>query len=375
MLFGGYFGSIKIGDGMRGTWTNADIIRCQDKDGSIQNIRTRNYGNHGKVIWEYKRTKNNRILEWFRFGAFSREYNISGEVRLIFHPDSLQTLHGTCLRTDQTLFGAKGRCRTKYSHGRFIWQEFRYKNHKIAFSFHHTDKKVTLKRPNGSIAAVIECLVKGFSTRGGDPDHAMSNDNTATCHKGVVYFHVEGKDFFNYSKDGNCKFTIYDRQQKIKHKGEYRNRQQVGEWILSHKHLYYINGVPVSKKLWETPPEKVSIKAVMNIKNAQMRAALMARIPPERFAKEAKYKVIHKTKDMVLMEFPVRVDDGNGGIDSKLRILQVTCPSTKSKYFLNVPDFVWDGGKRTKLNLCEQARQWTFGVDNPRKKIKFAVET
>jgi hypothetical protein len=75
------------------------------------------------------------------------------------------------------------------------------------------------------------------------------------------------------------------------------------------------------------------------------------------------------------MEFPIKVESANYGTASWLRILQVTCTSTGTKYFLNVPDFIWDGGKKTKLNTCEQARQWTFGNDDPRKNIKFQLET
>lgn len=388
MMFGGYYGSIRIGDGMRDTWTGADTIRCREKDGTIQLIKTRNYGVDGKMIAEYKRTRNNKILEWFRFGAFSRIYSKPGIVELRFHPKSLRTMHGISLRTDQALFGTKGRCRTEYSHGRFVWQDFRYKNHKLAYSFRHTDKKVTIKYPNGNIAAVIECPVKGFSTRSGDPDRRYSGDDTATCYQGHIYFQIDGKPerdidgrfsekrSADFSKDGNSKFIIYNTTGKVKHLGEYHNRQRTGQWIINGVSSFFIHGVAVSKKLWNTPPEKLSIRKVLKLKNAQLRAILLARIGPERISKQYKYKTIHQTKDgMKLMEFPILLDDGNGGRNSKLRILQVTCPSTKTKYYLNVPDFVWDGGKRTKLDTCEAARQWTFGVDDPRKRIKFAVET
>jgi hypothetical protein len=42
--------------------------------------------------------------------------------------------------------------------------------------------------------------------------------------------------------------------------------------------------------------------------------------------------------------------------------------------------FVRDGahvmnGRRIPLNKCEDARQWTMMNDNPKKRIKFALET
>jgi len=389
MFPGGYYGGIRITDGMRSLWSSADKLYCRNKDGRVLLIKSKEYRGHGRIIWEYKSTKNNRIIEWKRFGSFYRHYGKQGNKILRFHPDSLQTLHGLTDRTDKKMFGVKGTCKTRYSRGRFMSQQFRYKNRRLAFKFHHTDRQITIKYPTGKIAGVISCPGKGFSTRGGDPDRSYYRDgeerDTHTCFQGAAYFettkagwkHVNdsGRQL-DLSKDGNCQFTLYNPSGRIKAKGEFKNRQKVGEWILNGKHVYFINGVAVAKKLWDTPPDKLNVNTIIRLKNAQMRAALLARIGPERLAKECKHKVIHQTKNgMKLMEFPIAVDDGNGHTNSHMRILQVTCPSTKNKYYLNIPDFVWDGGKKTKLNTCEQARQWTFGVDDPRKKIKFEVET
>ena len=49
------------------------------------------------------------------------------------------------------------------------------------------------------------------------------------------------------------------------------------------------------------------------------------------------------------------------------RILRVTCPSTQSRYYINVPK---DSAK------CEEARQWTFHVGaGVTGNIKFEQET
>lgn len=389
-IFQGYFGETKITDGMRSLWTSAEKIHCRNKNGTVMTIKTREYRGHGQVIWEYKCTRLNRILEWTRFGAFHRFYHKTGKKLLRYHPNSLRTLHGIADRTDVNFFGVSGTCKTLYSRGRFMRQQFRYKNRKLAFNFHHCDKQILIKYPNGKFAGIVSCPGKGFSTRGGNPDryvysHGEDRSDTHTCFEGAPYFettkagwkHIKDSDReLDFSKDGNCQFTFYNPAGSIKAKGEFKNRQKVGEWILNGKHVYFINGVAVAKKLWDTPPEKLNINTILRLKNAQMRAALLARIGTERIAKECKHKIIHQTKNgMKLMEFPIKVDDGNGHTESHLRILQVTCPSTKNKYYLNIPDFVWDGGKKTKLDTCEQARQWTFGVNNPGKKIKFALET
>ena len=180
----------------------------------------------------------------------------------------------------------------------------------------------------------------------------------------------------DFSKDGNCKIVFYDRRGRIKHRGEFQNRQRTGEWILKGRPVYFVHGVTIAKKLWDTPPEKLSIRKVIRIKNAQMRAALLAKIGPERLVKGLKGKTIDSTKSgMRLIQLPIKLDEGRGKKNQHMRILQVTCPSTKTKYYLNVPDYIVTGDKRIKLDKCESARQWTMMNDNPKKRIKFAVET
>jgi len=390
-LFAGYFGAIKVGDGLRHHWTTAGRIVAHNEDGTILTICTRPYKNYDRIIWEYKLTRGNKIMKWERFGEFYREYSPKGNVVFTYYHKSLRTLHGMTVRNDQRLFGERGICRTKYSHGRFIWQEFRYANRKIAFRINQNDRTARIKYSNGKRAAIIECPSRGFSTRGGDPERWNGHGNdTHTCFQGALYFNIDqhkkelnpnqsrwnDKRPFDFSKDGNTSFVIYDQRGRVSYKGEYRNRQRTAEWISGYKSVFLLHGITVSKKLWSTPPEKLKVKSIFRIQNAQLRAALLAKVGPERIAKEAKSKIIHQTKNgMRLMEFPIKVDDGNGGKKSFLRILRVQCPSTKNFYYLNVPDFVWDAGRKTKLNTCEAARQWTFGVDDPRKTIKFAVET
>jgi len=388
-IFANYFGAIEISDGKRSEWTTADKITCKNADGTIATFHTKSHNGYKKVLWEVKLARGNKLVEWLKFGAFHKFYKPSGNVILRFYKKSMKMMHGMTERYDELLFGKKGICRTLYSHGRFVSQEFRYKNRKLGFKLRHNDKRVVVKYPDGKIAGIIECPGRGFSTRAGDPEKSSwreGSDDIHTCYQGHVYFSTTASGwktqsgdiprFLDYSKEGNCIFSFFDRRGKLLRKGEFHNRQRVGEWRNGAKSDFYLNGIPASKKLWNTKPEDLKVNSVIRIKNAQLRAALLARIGPERVAKEGKSKIIHQTKDgMKLMQFPVRVDDGNGRQESWLRILQVTCPSTKNLYYLNVPDFVWDGGKRTKLDNCEAARQWTFGVDDPRKKIKFAVET
>lgn len=384
MLQGRYYGAIKIGDGIEYKWVQmpGNVVVRSNKDNSILTIQT-----NGESIIGHKLTRDGRIIEREKLGSFFRGYSkrvgdpAKARVILRYYSGSQRTLHGISERYDQRLFGAPGKCRTCYSRGRFLWQEFRYQNRQLAFRIHHTDKAVKIKYAGGDVAGIVNCP-GGFSTWVTDPSRVWRDSRKHSTYRGEVYFQVDSKKpmdskdgQLDFSKDGNCVLNFFDRRGRVYLSGEHKNRQRVGEWIIGGKSMFLLNGVPVDKKLWETPAEKLMIGRVLRLKNAQLRAALMAKIGNERVAKELDSKVIHETRSMKLMEFLIKVDDGNGGTDSRMRILQVTCPSTKNKYYLSVPDFVWDGGRRTKLDTCEQARQWTFGVNDPRKRLKFAIET
>lgn len=395
----GYYGGVNISDGQESRFIQmAGNIIVNGKNSKMI-IETDQHHIRG-----HKFFVNGSLAEHERLGEFHRCYKtMSGEqikapVVFSYHPDTKRSLHGWCLRSDQKLFGRVGTCRTKYARGRFMAQEFRYSNRKLAFKLKRFSREVTILYPSGKKAASISCP-GGFSTSSRSEDGYAWNGNIHGSYRGEVYFKIDEKlakkgrrmpdwaedesefahkknaDNFDFSKDGNCKFEFYDRFGNIYHKGQYENHQRVGDWILSGRRVFFLNGVPVDRKLWETPPEKLNPLKILKIKNAQLRAALLKKIGSERVFKECKHKVIHKTKDMMLVEFPVNVDDGNGSNNSRMRILQVVCPTTKNKYYLNVPDFVWDSGKKTKLDTCEQARQWTFGNDDPRKTIKFSKET
>jgi hypothetical protein len=121
------------------------------------------------------------------------------------------------------------------------------------------------------------------------------------------------------------------------------------------KVAYYEKGVPLAKKLYETPPEKLNVKDILALSNAQSRMALLSKLPPGRIAEAG--RVVHKQGDMRLYDIK--------GYEA--RILRVRCPSTGAFYYLNVP---YDSAH------CEQARQWTFHVgDDFRKPIRFVKET
>lgn len=157
-------------------------------------------------------------------------------------------------------------------------------------------------------------------------------------------------------RDSN--YITYDKTGGIKEKGETQRYQKVGEWVKNGETKYYISGVEVDKELYFTPPEELNVLQVLGIENTQLRAALMSKITTERLLKETDAAVISKTLDGNLYEIPTphRV-----GMDTVIKILEVTCPTTQTKYYLRVPP--------NMINATE-ARDWTFKAP-----VKFIKET
>jgi len=370
-----YKGEIAINDGVRGCTTKAKTIIAKEDNGETRTIKTGFW--RGKTcIREWKDTLKGKVTYWMRFGAFERWDNKEhGRGIVRYHPDTMQRAHGIAEVFSQKFKGLSGTCKTQYSWGRMLHQEFWYSgSHRRAYSFHHNDKAVVFKYPDGKICGEVSSPA-GFKIKGdiGDICFTFSRD----ADKWEEDDESGTPNIFDFSKNGNCQFVFYDRRGHVRHRGQYQNRQRTGEWVLNGHPVYFVHGVAIAKKLWDTPPEKLSIKKVIRIKNAQMRAALLAKIGPERLVKGLKGKTIDATKTgMRLIQLPIKLDEGRGKNNQHMRILQVTCPSTKTKYYLNVPDYIAkDGEKRIKLDKCEAARQWTMMNDNPKKRIKFAVET
>ena len=384
-MFASYLGAIKVSDGGFGEMTNAKRILCYQKNGIKEFITD------GKTITGVIYRRGRKIIEHMITNRFHKGYAqfneepIPGPVVCNFRPGTWrEVLHGISTRKNVRLFCVKGDVKTMYSCGRFLWQEFRYKNRRLAYRFKLRDQKVIVKYPDGKIAGILETGRAGFQVSSPWKDRRSYGNEKVSVRNGEVVLPFENGfrvdvEKFDFSKSGNCKIQFWNNNGRTAFKGEYQNRQRVGEWVVNGKRVYLINGVAVEKKLWDTPPEKMSIAKVLKISNAQLRMALMARIGYKRLTEELKHKVIHEDKKRrnKLIQLPIKVSNGagNGNKPSWLRILIVTCTSTRQKYYLNVPDYVAPHGKRIYLNTCEQARQWTFHNEDPRNNIKFHLET
>jgi len=235
-----------------------------------------------------------------------------------------------------------------------LGQVVHYSNGARAYRFNSTQSDCVVRYPNGRVAyewigklPLAKVFSSEFSSRDGYPYLYHSKENHAIDHK----------------------FRSFDRRGRLKDKGEYANRQQVGEWVVDYKPQYFFNGLMVDKALYEAKPQDIKAERVLNESNAQVRALLLKKIGVERLVREAKGTLLDRTKEgYELYDFHSK--GGGDDLDRVIRVLKVVCPSTKNEYFLRIP-------ADKHFNTCYKAREGTFnGFDiDAKTKIAFALET
>jgi len=286
------------------------------------------YVKDGQII-DSKLIVNGRRKYHIVYGEFEKD---GGNI-VRFCKGSGKGKHGKS-RTYEELFGRKGVCHGWYHNGRLNRQKFVYLNGRVAYDYHYHAKECVVKDPKGRVL---------FNLKGMLDCRRMWN--------GTVIFNKEKMVEWFLTI---CPFEVW-KDGKLILAGQYDGRHRTGRWVENGKVAYYEKGVPLPKKLYETPPEKLNVKDILALSNAQSRMALLSKLPPGRIAEAG--RVVHKQGDMRLYDI-----DGY-----EARILRVKCPSTGSFYYLNVPH---DSAH------CEQARQWTFHVgDDFHKPIRFVKET
>lgn len=284
-------------------------------------------------VWENKLTQDKKLIHHIAYGKFEK---IPGNGREIirFKEGTGKGRHGKSRRYEK-LFGKNGVCHSWYKNGRLVRQKFIYDNKKTAYDYNAFRGEYIVKDHKGGILFEI----KGSLTT---KDSAYYGCHSVLA-KDMRYWFNETKPF-EVKKDG-----------KIFYAGLINNHQRVGEWVENGKKCFYVNGVAIPKRLYETPPEKLDPAKIIKLPNAQLRMAMMEKIGPDRIAEIG--RVVHKDKAMRLYDIK----------NYDVRILRVQCPTTNAYYYLKVPK---DSSK------CEEARQWTFGVGNGfNEPIKFAKET
>lgn len=172
---------------------------------------------------------------------------------------------------------------------------------------------LTVKKYGGSLRA--EC----FKYKGGKLAYEIKRNTKAAA--GLVVLSPDKKVFakftgefsFNYrgyhggmflKDNGNLDFTtleprnanrsieVYGRDFEPLKVGKVENNQRVGYWIEKGKRTWYMQGVEVSQKLHDAEPDQIDPQEVLNMENAQLRAALIGKIGMERIIQKLKGTII-----------------------------------------------------------------------------------
>jgi hypothetical protein len=162
-----------------------------------------------------------------------------------------------------------------------------------------------------------------------------------------------GFDIWRFMDGHDWHLTVYDRDGKtVITQGQYLNRQKEGQWLENGKVHYYIAGVKVSRSIYEDDPTKWNPHDVLKIANAQLRCSLLGRLGYDKLLERVQSKVIDTAYDGGQL---IEITAGGKGddVDKNLRLIKVVCPSTQQVYVLRVPP---------EIDNFEQARQWTFGL-------------
>jgi hypothetical protein len=319
---------------------------------------------NGGEVMEEKRYRNGRYYYWIKYGNFEKA-RTNGDYLYIkrYRKKTSRGLHALQVRKDKLLYGHKGTCYTYYSRGKFLWQKFIYHNGRCAYFVRWTHTEVKAVYPDGK--DMFEIKVNSLYTKGNTECEPFV-DYTPTYRYTTTPPHC-------YSVDGlYSEYTCWDRRGRVKDYYKFEKRQKVGEWVRDYKTYFYLSGLEVPKKMYNAKPEDIDPKAVLRERNAQVRAMLIDKIGLDRIVKKCKGKVIHKTQGYQLIDFKVRYDkhDHLGDRPDKvLRVLSCPCPSTKSKYFLNIPP-------TDDFKTCLKARNGTFTSFEPNaKEVVFDKET
>jgi len=367
-MFGGGYGYYGTRNFTHDTYIEKGTIKVKEKGGYETIIKVID-----KQVVERKILKNGKFIYWLKYGEFLKERKDGTTHKIMRYKNTTgQGKDGLTIRKDFKLEGYAGTCYTFFCNGRLLWQKFVYPNKRVGYYARHNANQVIGVRPDKTALFVIEGIKLNFKGNGeGEPFIYNSNQYNYNNTK------------WNLSQT-ECSYSFYDKRGRIKDKGNFVNNQRVGEWIERYRKYFFINGVKVNKKLFNSPPESIDPQKVLNEPNAQARSMLLKKIGLERVVEKCKGKMIHedKKRENRLYDFPIKnrldhyhfqneyaTEEEDRYDNNHIRILQVTCTTTKGKYFLRVPAL-------PKWNKCELARQGTFnGFDPDAKPINFERET
>ena len=247
----------------------------------------------------------------------------------------------------------KGTLRQLSRRSRFVREEFVYENSQVAYIWTPYRKKLQLYRPNGSLWLEVAAKVRrpwkrmeGFLEK----IHATL-DNIAG-------------DYHTWSNQPDYEIRFYDDRGTQSGYGKVTNRQRAGIWRQGKAKYCFLMGVAVSEAIYHAGPDELDPLEVLRTENAQLRAALMKKIGPERLLRKLPFTACDEDGENRLLKADTKSVFTNdvesiepmtrGRIDDQIAIVVLKCTSTGQLYYLRVPP---------RLKKVEHARQWLCGID------------
>ena len=250
--------------------------------------------------------------------------------------------------------GHKGTLRQLSRQSRFVREEFVYESGQMAYIWTPYRKAFRLYRPDGSLWMDVAAKIKRPWKR---TEGLLEKINDTL---GNI-----ASDGHTWSDQPDYEIRLYDPRGNELGSGKIANRQRTGIWRHGKAESYFMMGVAVSKAMYDAEPDELDPREVLKTGNAQLRAALMKKIGPERLLKKLPFTACDTDGDNRLLKADIRsLFDSDEEfleyigtshrIDDYIAIVVLKCPSTDQLYYLRVPP---------RLNRVEHARQWLCGVD------------
>lgn len=302
-------------------------------------------------IMDNKFRVDGQIVHHVAYGRFETEVTPAGREVTRFHKGTGKGKHGKSVRYGQ-LFGHDVAVHSWYKQGRLVRQKVIYTSGKLAYDWRGRGKEFI--------------VYNGHPMFAGEQMYRITGElSTGNYHGGYSVLDRGMGEWFSRRTPFKVERYGGKGEWELWYAGEYSHNQKVGRWIEEGKVVFYEHGVAIPEDLFNTPPAKLNLKALLRLPNAQLRMAMLEKAREDRnFGKRLAQigKEVHRDGTMRLYHVK--------GLHT--RVLRVVCPSTNSRYFINVP---------LDSKSCESARQWTFhlgaGVrlNAGQNEIKFTQET
>jgi hypothetical protein len=248
----------------------------------------------------------------------------------------------------------KGTLRQFSRRGRFVREEFIYANGRQAYVWTPYRKSFRVYRPGGRLWLEVTAKIR--------PPWKRTEGLLDRVQSALDDLAGEGQ---RWSRQPNYEIRLYDARGRQHGFGKVSNRQRVGLWRHGRARHYFMIGVEVSKQIYDAGPDDLDPLEVLRTANAQLRAALMKKIGPERLLRKLPFTTCDTDGDNRLLKADVNSllapNDqsavsiaARNGFDEQIAIAVLKCPSTAQLYYLRVPP---------RLNKVEHARQWLCGID------------